>query len=530
MDIRRSLLLHAWAQTGIWLAIILVANHFSTAAPLRIDVTRDQRFTLSEVSRSTVSRLDKDLIIRVFYSDDLGPPYNNHKRALLDKLEELAAVSGGRVQVEVTNPDEVPGDADEATRYGIRPIPYRSKQGSRFEARDVFMGVAILYGDKVFPVDLLTQTETFEYQLIKGLRAVTRPPESRRVIAYSQGHGELDLMSFPEETPVAKLVSDLATTHDLRKVDLGTAEELSGDIDVLLIIGPERPLSARAQYQIDQHLMSGKPVAMFLRGMRPDFRSMKAQVVRHDLYALLGHYGVQLNKDVVIDREHNEQFEVPIVKNGRMRRVMVDYPLIPQTRSLNRAHPAMRGVDAAVLPFASSLTLPEQGHPGVQTDVLVSTEPESARIEGLIHIHPEVFQRAAPTEKVGSWPMVAALSGRFPSFYAEKEIPAPRGLDPNDPSWDPDPASKIVDSSPTRLLVAGSADMLANNPVLVANIIDWTVEDTELMDIRTERNQDSAFEPPTLGTLTTYRLATFGPLGLLYVIGLVILFVGRRRG
>ena len=40
--------------------------------------------------------LDKPLVVRVFYSKDLGPPYNNHRQDLLDKLEELAAVSEWR--------------------------------------------------------------------------------------------------------------------------------------------------------------------------------------------------------------------------------------------------------------------------------------------------------------------------------------------------------------------------------------------------------------------------------------------------
>lgn len=530
MDTRRTLLLHAWLQLGLWVAVALVANHLSSAAFLRVDVTRDQRYTLSEISRQAAASLDKPLVARVFYSDDLGPPYNNHKQALLDKLEELAAVSGGRLEIEVASPDTNPADGEEARNYGMKPIPYRFKQGSRFEARDVYMGVALLYGDRAFPVDLLTATETFEYQLVKGIRAISQDFEQRKVVGYSVGHGELDLMAFPEENPTAKLVADIATTHTLQKVELGGPEDVSADIDVLIVAGPMQPLSARAQYQIDQHLMSGKPVAFFLRGMRPDFRSMRAANVRHDLYGLLGHYGLQLNKDVVIDREHNEQFEVPIVREGRMRRVKVDYPLIPISTKLDSAHPATAGIEAAVLPFASSIRIPEELPSGLSADVLIRTEDEAARIEGLMYVSPDVFKNPAPGEKAGSAPVVAALTGRFPSFYADKDIPAPRGTEPNDPTWNPDPTSKIVDSAPTRLLLAGSADMLGNNPTLIANIVDWLAEDTALMGIRTELAADSSFEAPDGSSLQLIRAALIGgPLVFLYALGGVVLLLGRRR-
>jgi len=530
MDPRRTLLLHAWLQIALWVGIAVVGNHLASSLFFRADVTRDQRYTLSEVSRNAVATLDKPLVARVFYSDELGPPYNNHKQALLDKLQELAAASPGRIQIEVADPDDNPEDAQEARRYGIKPIPYRFKEGSRFEAREIYMGVALLYGDRGLPVDLLSSTETFEYQLVKGLRALTRSAEERKVIGYSVGHGELDLLGFPEESPVGNLVADLATTHQLRKVELGGPDDPLADVDVLLVNGPEIPISPRAQYQIDQHLMAGKPVAFFLRGIRPDFRTMKVRVVRHDLYALLGHYGLQVNRDVVIDREHNEQFEVPIMREGRMRRVKVDYPLIPVTTVLEKAHPVTAGIDAAVLPFTSTLTVPEQLPTGVDAEVLVHSEPNAAKLEGLIYVSPEVFQREAPGEQEGSWPVMASLAGRFGSFYAEKPIPPPAGRSPDDPSWNPDPASKIVDSAPTRLLVAGSADMLANNPTLIANAVDWLAEDTDLLQIRTELAADSSFEAPDGTTLQIFRASLVGaPLLVLYGVGLVVFLVSRRR-
>lgn len=530
MDTRRSLLLHAWLQLGLWIVLALVANHLASAVFFRADVTRDQRYTLSELSRETVANLDRPLVVRVFYSDDLGPPYNNHKQALLEKLEELRAWSGGRMEIELARPDTDATDRDEAERYGLSPIPYRFKQGSRFEARDVYMAAVLLYGDRVVPVEPLAAVETFEYELVKALRALTQPPEARKVLGYSMGHGELDLRKFSEDNPMGQLVRDMAASYEIRPVPLGTIDEIPADVDVLLVSGPDRPVSPRAQYQIDQFLMTGKPVAMFLRSTRPDFRSMRVSTVRHALYGLLGHYGLQLNKDVVIDREHNEQFDVPVTKNGRMRRVKVDYPLIPITTNVDRSHPITGGIDGAVLPFMASIDIPEELPTGVTAQALVKTEPVSAKIEGLMYVSPDVFQNVAPGEKQGEWNAVVALTGRFGSYYADKKPPPPAGQDPDDPSWSANLPPKIVDSTPTRLLLAGSADMLGNNPTLVANAIDWLAEDTALLEIRTELAATSGFEAPEGSTLQLLRAALIGgPLGVLYLVGLGVLLINRRR-
>ncbi|MFK7929298.1 MAG: GldG family protein [Myxococcota bacterium] len=530
MDIRRQLLVHAWIQLGLWIVLGLVANHLSSSLFFRADVTQDQRYTLSALSRDSVSRLERPLVVRVFYSDDLGPPYNNHKQALLEKLQELAAWSGGKMEVELARPDSDANDKDEANRYGLSPIPYRFRQGGKFEARDVYMAAVLLYGDRVIPVEPLASIETFEYELVKALRALTQREGERKVIGYSTGHGELDLRQFGEDNPMGQLVGDMAVTYDVRPVPLGTLDEIPPDVDLLLVAGPDRPVSPRAQYQIDQFLMAGKPVAFFLRSTRPDFKTMKVALVRHAMYGLIGHFGLQLNKDVVIDREHNEQFELPVLKNGRMRRAQVDYPLIPVSRNLARNHPVSAGIDAAILPFVASVDVPEELPPGVEATVIVRTEPESVKIEGLRFVNPEALQQTAPGELQGEWPTVVALTGRFGSYYADKKPPPPAGQDPNDPTWSQNLPPKIVDSTPTRLLVAGSADMLGNNSTLVLNTLDWLAEDTALLGIRTELATSSAFESPEGSTLQVWRAAIIGgPLGVLYLLGLGVLLVNRRR-
>jgi hypothetical protein len=87
-----------------------------------------------------------------------------------------------------------------------------------------------------------------------------------------------------------------------------------------------------------------------------------------------------------------------------------------------------------------------------------------------------------------------------------------------------------VDSAPTRLMVVGSADMLANNHTLIVNASDWLLEDTALLDIRTTITASDQFDPPEGAASTYWRLGIVGaPLVLLVALGGVVLVTSRRR-
>ncbi|MFT7522020.1 MAG: hypothetical protein ACI9MC_004172, partial [Kiritimatiellia bacterium] len=230
------------------------------------------------------------------------------------------------------------------------------------------------------------------------------------------------------------------------------------------------------------------------------------------------------------DRDHNEQFDVPVVKDGRMRRVKVDYPLIPTTRSFSKTHPVTAGLTRAMLPFSSSLTLAPDLPTGVTGTELIVTEPDSSRVEGLLYINPDVFRIAAPGEETGSFPVAVAMQGRFTSYFADRPIPPPAGVRPDDPSWQPDPTSKVLDGAPSRLLVVGSADMVANNRAFVINGVNWLLEDTDLLQIRTDLAKTSSFErlEPAQANLIKAGIVG-GPMVLLLLLAGVLFVFSRRR-
>ena len=108
------------------------------------------------------------------------------------------------------------------------------------------------------------------------------------------------------------------------------------------------------------------------------------------------------------------------------------------------------------------------------------------------------------------------LNGTWTSYFADKEV---KGV-----------TNKITQGAPARLVVGGSADLVANNLPFMLNLADWMVDDPDLINIRAKIIQLPQMEVIEEGKERQYKL-----FNLLFGSILVLIFGGirfklRRRG
>ena len=87
MTPRRSLSINSWLQLLFVGIIIIGINVLSSKHFWRLDVTDDKVHSLDMSTRSLIWKLDKPLHVKVYFTEGLQAPYNNHRSALVDKLE-----------------------------------------------------------------------------------------------------------------------------------------------------------------------------------------------------------------------------------------------------------------------------------------------------------------------------------------------------------------------------------------------------------------------------------------------------------
>ena len=491
MDLRRRLLAHTWAQLALVLMAVVLLNTWAARSFMRVDLTQDKLYSLDLATRVLVNRVERPLTAKVYFTRGLQAPYNNHEQVLVDTLEDMRAYSRGLMEIEVTDPTNLKELEAEARRFGIEPIQYRYRGEGVTEMRKVFMGVALVYGDQQQVLPAVTDIATIEYDLARALKGLVTDEEPR-TIGWTVSHGEPDLFGT-QGGPLATIRSRLAEDYNLKPVELGGEGGIPDDIDALYVVGPQKPLSMRALYQLDQYVMRGGAMALFVTNTRADMRTLRPQSIYHGLEPLIGHYGVQLNRDLVVDRTMNGMMRFPVRRGQFVQQVPVNYPLIPKVTDLSAEHPVVRGLDSMLFPFASSLTVADPLPTGIEATVLATSSPASGRIKGVVTIDPGAFKMVAPGEERGAAPMVVTLTGPFDSYFADKDIPtttAASGRVVRD-----DPATKLRQGAPARLVLSGSADFVANNIAFMRNLTDWMAQDESLIGIRSKTAQLPALDP-----------------------------------
>jgi len=103
-NLKRGLLWNSWIQLLLVFGIVILVNIWSSKHFLRLDISKDKSYSLDIATRGLVWKLDKPLLVKVYFSENLQAPYNNHKAELVDKLEELRAYSKGWMQIDIIDP------------------------------------------------------------------------------------------------------------------------------------------------------------------------------------------------------------------------------------------------------------------------------------------------------------------------------------------------------------------------------------------------------------------------------------------
>jgi ABC-2 type transport system permease protein len=143
----------------------------------------------------------------------------------------------------------------------------------------------------------------------------------------------------------------------------------------------------------------------------------------------------------------------------------------------------------------------------------------------------------------GQEPLAVSVIGSFDSFFAGKEIPTP---EPDSTQTGNPPLGGTIAKSPdtARLTVIGSgnfvddtviqissqlsADRYLNSLQFVQNSIDWSVEDLDLLAIRSRGASTRLLTPLTRDEQTGWEFANYG-FALLALVLIGLWWSSRRR-
>jgi len=233
---------------------------------LKIDITDRKLYTLSEGTKSILSKVRQPIKMKLYYTktaamkgSDQIRYFNNYYLFVRSLLEEYSNVSGGMIQLEVIDPRPFTDDEADAFRYGLRGI-------AMSEDESFFFGLVIQtqFGvTRVVPFFSPDRENFIEYDISYLIDTGTRRQKQTIGVLSSLGvmgdevSGYMaQMMRMQGQQPRGPwtIIEQLRGKYQVQKIKTDV-EEITG-VDILLVIHPKK-LPEKTLFAIDQFVLKG---------------------------------------------------------------------------------------------------------------------------------------------------------------------------------------------------------------------------------------------------------------------------------
>ena len=302
-------------NTTIVLIILVLLNIVNQSFYKRLDLTNEQRYTLSETTKNTVQRIEQPLFINVYLEGDFPSEFKRLQVETLQYLEELAA-ENSNIIIHFVNPDL---QRESLIKKGMLPSQLTVEEDGKLSEAIIFPWAEIKYKNKSTIVSLLPtaivssqeeqlqkSVENLEYGFTNAMHRLLLGTQQK--IALLSGNGEL------EDIYLYSFLSEVAKKHKLAKFTLDsvaknpkqTLKDLI-DFDLAIIAKPTTKFSAAEKFTLDQFITNGGKTLWMIDNVIADQDSlfnggkMLAYPRNLNLTDLLFSYGVRINTTLIKD-------------------------------------------------------------------------------------------------------------------------------------------------------------------------------------------------------------------------------------
>jgi ABC-type uncharacterized transport system involved in gliding motility auxiliary subunit len=501
------------AILALFAGLVLV-NYLASKLPLRGDTTAGRIYTLSDGTHSLLGKIEEPITLDFYFSrraSGLPVNYKNFASRVEEMLRQYARASGGRLVLNVINPEPDTPEEERATAAGIRPqvIPTTGEQ--------IYFGLVATQADQQEALTAFNpQRESFlEYDLSQLLYSVQQFDRKKLGLLTSlplqaPPFNPMMMMQGGRPPEGQMIASEWEKGFEIVAVEAG-ASELPDNLDALAVIHPQG-LAPKLVYAIDQFLLSGKPVFLAVDPASQHFRRQGGQMammgmggganVSSDLPELFRGYGITYDaQSVVGDLENATQ-----VQTGAG---VARFPVWLSLRRDALSPDAMPTAQLQSLLFVEPGSFSIAADTGLEVTPLVQSSERSGTVSAmsLQFAQPDdVARQIAPS---GRKTLAALVRGTFKSAFpdgppadatpppADGEAPAPAPAAPAAPGLKESSASSTLilvadtdwlfdDYSVRRLNFLGvqAAEPLNDNLAFGSNALEFLAGSPDLISLR----------------------------------------------
>lgn len=564
-------------QLGYGLVIVALLNIVGSYLFTRVDLTSENRYTLSKQTRDMLKNLDDVVFFQVYLDGDFPAGFKRLKRETREMLDQFRAYSDF-IQFEFINPSASDNPAERNAVYqrlaerGLNATDLQVKTNEGSSTQIIFPGAMVSYKGNELPMELLisqvgvapeevlnNSIQNLEFNMVNTIRKLSIVQKPK--VAFIEGHGELSLLqtaditrSLREYYAVSRIKIDgqLNSLTDRNQSSDSSNITVRNKYDAIVIAKPDSAFSEKDKFIIDQFIMRGGKVLWLID---PVFASMDSIQFSGATMGIINDinlddqlfkYGVRLNTNLVMDLN-----ALPIpVQTGEMggtpQYEFFPWYYFPVLNALED-HPIVTHLNAIKTEFISSIDTIKAA--GIRKTVLLTSSQYSRTVNTPILINLEILQNEPDRRMYNKSyvPVALLLEGQFESAFTNR---IPKTI------RDRQEISFEEKSRPTKMIVVGDGDIIKNqirttdgkpmpyplgydrytrqtfgNKDFILNALNYLIDDNELISIRSRelklrildrnRTQDERIFWQVLNTGL--------PVVIILIMGIVLWFIRRRR-
>lgn len=249
--------------------LFLAVNLFAGPAlrGVRADLTEQKLYTLSDGTRNILGGLEEPITLRLFFSETVSQDYPGllqYAERVQEMLEEFAAASDGKLDLEVIDPEPYSEAEELAVGYGIQGSPTPTGDMLYFG----LLGTNSVDDEEMLP-GLDPRRESYlEYEVAEMIDKLERPdlPVVGLISALPLQGGSVPAQQPgqpPQQTEPWPIIEMIQRRYEIRDMDPTTLTEIPEDVNILLLVHP-KGLTPEGTYAIDQFCVKGGKVVAFV--------------------------------------------------------------------------------------------------------------------------------------------------------------------------------------------------------------------------------------------------------------------------
>ncbi|MDR3304205.1 MAG: GldG family protein [Treponema sp.] len=474
--------------TALSIAALVLGLLISRRLWFRLDLSKNQMYTISAVSRALHTEIPDQVRLTYYLSEKLSAVHPM-PREIEDLLREYAAYSHGKIQVVVRDPVKA-NLVNEVERLGILSQQIQTEEQDETKLATVYSGLVIEYLDQVEVLPVVFSLDTLEYDLTSRIRALVQGVTREAGVLIGDANRNL----ANDYQYVGQMLD--ASGFNVRQINAG--DEIPGDLSVLFVFGGAEYLDDWALYRIDSYIQGGGKVLFAVEAVAveteqgpPSARLMADK----GLLAMVSRYGATVKPELVLDRSALLLRYASQTASGATQTRFVQYPLwigvLPE--NANSKHPLTARFSGIDLFWPNHLELTPSED--ISAEPLLSSTPGAWLETRDFQINPEgpaYFLEGEAATTTGQKLFAAALSGVFPSYFADMPKPVREGAVEALPDLPPARASRVIVIADTD--VASAFIQRRQNLDFMVQATLWLCADEDIISIRSRQSMGARLD------------------------------------